>query len=153
MAQLLSHKRSKTYLSKFVKENGYERVAHGIYAAPDIWPDELYLSGMKKILDKKRAVDHFKDGQAYVSDLYSRKKETTLAAYLCLGTEDGKASFRLEFPKKKEKKHLPVNDTGERRVKREESLPLRWRSSYFWHIGNGLLLPGFLQPHKRQDSF
>ena len=34
---------SKTYLSKYVKENGYERVAHGIYAAPDIWPDELYL--------------------------------------------------------------------------------------------------------------
>ena len=112
VAQLLSHKSSKTYLSKFVKENGYERVAHGIYAAPDIWPDELYLSGMKKILDKKRAVDHFKDGQAYVSDLYSQKKETTFAAYLCLGTEDGKASFRLEFPKKKEKKHLPVNDTG-----------------------------------------
>ena len=50
--------------------------------------------------------------QAYVSDLYSHKKETTFAAYLCLGTEDGKASFRLEFPKKKEKKHLPVNDTG-----------------------------------------
>ena len=42
-AEVLSHKISKTYLSKFVKENGYERVAHGIYAAPDIWPDELYL--------------------------------------------------------------------------------------------------------------
>lgn len=34
---------SKTYLAKFVKENEYERVAHGIYAAPDIWPDELFL--------------------------------------------------------------------------------------------------------------
>ena len=42
-AEVLSHKISKTYLSKFVKENGYERVAHGIYAAPDVWPDELYL--------------------------------------------------------------------------------------------------------------
>ena len=42
-AEVLSHKISKTYLSKFVKENAYERVAHGIYAAPDIWPDELYL--------------------------------------------------------------------------------------------------------------
>lgn len=42
-AEVLSHKISKTYLSKYVKENGYERVAHGIYAAPDIWPDELYL--------------------------------------------------------------------------------------------------------------
>ena len=35
-AEVLSHKISKTYLSKFVKENGYERVAHGIYTAPDI---------------------------------------------------------------------------------------------------------------------
>ena len=42
-AEVLSYKISKTYLSKFVKENAYERVAHGIYAAPDIWPDELYL--------------------------------------------------------------------------------------------------------------
>lgn len=42
-AEVLSHKISKTYLAKFVKENEYERVAHGIYAAPDIWPDELYL--------------------------------------------------------------------------------------------------------------
>lgn len=42
-AEVLGHKISKTYLAKFVKENGYERVAHGIYAAPDIWPDELYL--------------------------------------------------------------------------------------------------------------
>ena len=42
-AEVLNHKISKTYLSKFVKENEYERVAHGIYAAPDIWPDELYL--------------------------------------------------------------------------------------------------------------
>ena len=42
-AEVLSHKISKTYLSKYVKENGYERVAHGIYAAPDVWPDELYL--------------------------------------------------------------------------------------------------------------
>ena len=42
-AEVLSHRISKTYLSKFVKENSYERVAHGIYAAPDVWPDELYL--------------------------------------------------------------------------------------------------------------
>lgn len=34
---------SKTYLAEFVKEYGYERVSHGIYVAPDVWPDELYL--------------------------------------------------------------------------------------------------------------
>lgn len=34
---------SKTYLSTFVKENNYEKVAHGIYIAPDVFPDELYI--------------------------------------------------------------------------------------------------------------
>lgn len=34
---------SKTYLARYVKENGMERVARGIYAASDVWPDELYI--------------------------------------------------------------------------------------------------------------
>lgn len=42
-AEVLDHGISKTYLSKFVKDNAYERVAHGVYAASDIWPDDLYL--------------------------------------------------------------------------------------------------------------
>lgn len=42
-AEVLYHGISKTYLAKYVKENEYERVGHGIYVAPDIWPDELYL--------------------------------------------------------------------------------------------------------------
>lgn len=42
-SDVTAHGISKTYLSKFVKENDYERVGHGIYVAPDIWPDELYL--------------------------------------------------------------------------------------------------------------
>ena len=42
---------------------------------------------------------------------------------------------------------------GKVRLKREESLPLRWRSSRFWHIGNGALSPGFLLSRKKQDNF
>lgn len=42
-AEVIRHGISKTYLAKFVREQEYERVAHGIYAAPDIWPDELYV--------------------------------------------------------------------------------------------------------------
>ena len=45
-----------------------------------------------------------KDGRTYVPDMYSQKKGRTFAAYLCLDTEDGRASFRLEFPKKKREK-------------------------------------------------
>lgn len=36
-------------------------------------------------------------------DLYSQKKGRTFAAYLMLEAADGKAAFRLEFPKKKNK--------------------------------------------------
>lgn len=34
---------SKPILAEFVKSNGYERVAHGIYLAPDAWDDGMYL--------------------------------------------------------------------------------------------------------------
>ena len=69
-----------------------------------LWKENRYLSGMKKRMDKKMAAELLKDGRTYVPDLYSQKKGRTFAAYLCLDTEEGKASFRLEFPKKKNKK-------------------------------------------------
>ena len=69
-----------------------------------LWKENRYLSGMKKRMDKKMAAELLKDGRTYVPDLYSQKKGRTFAAYLCLDTEEGKASFRLEFPKKKSKK-------------------------------------------------
>ena len=72
-----------------------------------IWKENRYLSGMKKVIDKRMAVELLKDGRTYVQDLYSQKKGNTFAAYLCLNTKEGKASFRLEFPKKKEKKISP----------------------------------------------
>ena len=34
---------SKTFLAKYIKENGLERVARGIYITEDVWPDELYI--------------------------------------------------------------------------------------------------------------
>lgn len=34
---------SKTYLGEYVRQNNLERVAHGLYRAPDAWPDELYV--------------------------------------------------------------------------------------------------------------
>lgn len=34
---------SKTVLSRFVKKYNYDRVAHGIYLAPDEWYDNMYL--------------------------------------------------------------------------------------------------------------
>lgn len=34
---------SKTYITKFVKTNGLERVAQGIYISADTWEDELFI--------------------------------------------------------------------------------------------------------------
>lgn len=34
---------SRTYLSKFVRENNLEKVAKGIYVSQDTWEDELYI--------------------------------------------------------------------------------------------------------------
>lgn len=34
---------SRTYLSKFVRENNLEKVAKGIYVSKDTWEDELYI--------------------------------------------------------------------------------------------------------------
>ena len=38
---------SKSYLSEYVRKNGLIRVAHGVYADSDIWPDELYLISVR----------------------------------------------------------------------------------------------------------
>lgn len=69
-----------------------------------LWKENRYLSGMKKQLDKKMALELLKEGRTYVPDLYSQKKGKTFAAYLLLDTSGGKASFKLEFPKKKSSK-------------------------------------------------
>jgi hypothetical protein len=34
---------SRTYLAKFVKEYQFGKAAHGIFAAPDVWTDELFI--------------------------------------------------------------------------------------------------------------
>lgn len=34
---------SKTTLAKYVRERGLEKVAHGVYASDDAWPDDYYL--------------------------------------------------------------------------------------------------------------
>ena len=34
---------SKTWLARYGKEMGYERVAQGVYVSPETWPDELFI--------------------------------------------------------------------------------------------------------------
>lgn len=42
-AEVLTAGVSKTVLAKYVAARGFERVAHGIYLAPDAWTDSMYL--------------------------------------------------------------------------------------------------------------
>ena len=66
-----------------------------------MWKENHYLSGMRKQLDKKMAVELLKKGRTHVKGLYSKKKDSKFDGDLVLGVEDGKARFSLEFPKKK----------------------------------------------------
>ena len=66
-----------------------------------LWKENRYLSGMKKLVDKKMAVDLLEKGRTHVKDLYSQKTGRTFAADLLMTAEDGRANFSLEFPKKK----------------------------------------------------
>ena len=34
---------SKTYIAKYIKEHGMEKVSRGVYIADDVWPDELFI--------------------------------------------------------------------------------------------------------------
>ena len=66
-----------------------------------LWKENRYLSSMKKLVDKKMAMDLLAKGRTHVKDLYSQKTGKTFAADLLMTAEDGRANFSLEFPKKK----------------------------------------------------
>lgn len=34
---------SKTYVAKYIKEHGMEKVARGVYITDDVWPDDLFI--------------------------------------------------------------------------------------------------------------
>lgn len=66
-----------------------------------LWKENRYLSGMRKALDKQMAEQLLTKGRVHVKDLYSQKKGKTFAADLLLNIENGRASFKLEFPRRK----------------------------------------------------
>lgn len=38
---------SKPVFYRFIKDRNFEKVAHGVYAAPDAWIDPMYLLGLR----------------------------------------------------------------------------------------------------------
>ena len=66
-----------------------------------LWKENRYLAGMRKLVDKKMAVDLLVKGRTHVKDLYLQKTGKTFAADLLIKVEDGRTNFSLEFPTKK----------------------------------------------------
>lgn len=69
-----------------------------------LWKENRYLSGMRKQIDKKMAEDLLWDGRTHVTDFYSQKTGRNFTADLFMEAVDGRANFRLEFPKRRKKK-------------------------------------------------
>lgn len=59
---------SKTFLAKYVKEKGLERIARGIYITEDVWPDELYIMQVRN-----KAVIFFGETALYLHGLIDRE--------------------------------------------------------------------------------
>lgn len=59
---------TKSYLAKYVKENGMEKAARGIYVTDDVWPDELYIMQMRN-----NAVIFSGETALYLHDLIDRE--------------------------------------------------------------------------------
>lgn len=66
-----------------------------------LWKENRYLSGMRKQIDKHMAGELLRQGRTYVTDFYSQKTGKNFTADLIMEAKDGRANFRLEFPKKK----------------------------------------------------
>ena len=69
-----------------------------------MWKENHYLSGMRKQLDKKMAVELLTGGRTHADDFYSRKTGKLFSADLLLDTSEGRVAFQMEFPKKKRQK-------------------------------------------------
>ena len=38
---------SRVYIKEYLKNNNFEKVAHGLYKSPDVWTDQLYIATLK----------------------------------------------------------------------------------------------------------
>lgn len=69
-----------------------------------LWKENRYLESMKKKLDKKMAQELLNQGRTHVCRLYSAKKDSYFDADILLDLSDGRANFKMEFPKGGKKK-------------------------------------------------
>lgn len=66
-----------------------------------LWKESRYLVGMEKTLDQKMAKELLEHGKARVTDFYSQRTGKKFTADLLLELQGDRASFKMEFPKRK----------------------------------------------------
>jgi DNA topoisomerase-3 len=69
-----------------------------------LWKENRFLESMKKEMTKKMAADLLNKGCSHVKGFYSKKQDKLFDADLVMEVSDGRANFRLEFPKNDKKK-------------------------------------------------
>ena len=89
---------SKHALYSFINDNGYERVAHGIYASPETWEDERYILSLRC---PQGVLSH--DEALYYHGLTDREPtQQTITIYTGYGTSKMVADGIKVFTVKKE---------------------------------------------------
>lgn len=63
-----------------------------------LWKENRFLETMKKKITQKMACDLLKTGRTHAKDFYSARKKANFEADLVMEIQDGRASFKLEFP-------------------------------------------------------
>lgn len=62
---------SKTYVAKYIKEHGMEKVSRGIYITEDVWPDELFI-----LQQKNKALIYSGETALYLHGMVDREYST-----------------------------------------------------------------------------
>jgi hypothetical protein len=59
---------SKTYVAKYIKEHGMEKVARGVYITDDVWPDDLFI-----LQQRNSAIVYSGETALYLHELTDRE--------------------------------------------------------------------------------
>lgn len=59
---------SKTYVAKYIKDHGMEKVSRGIYITEDVWPDELFV-----LQQRNKAIIYSGETALYLHGLVDRE--------------------------------------------------------------------------------
>lgn len=62
---------SKTYVAKYIKDHGMEKVSRGIYITDDVWPDELFV-----LQQRNNAIVYSGETALYLHGLTDREYPT-----------------------------------------------------------------------------